>query len=96
MDGFELGGKDGGAGGVRCTVIMCYVVSLLGFPFLKVSPVPSPSLSLAGKCVCRPNCENCCALCGCASVFVAKLGLVKNQRNGTQDEPEDKLNHPIT
>ena len=70
---------------------MCYVVSLLGFPFLKVSPVPSPSLSLAGECVCLSYCENCCALSGCASVFVAKLGLDKNQRNGTQDEPGDRL-----
>ena len=58
--------------GERCAglLCMCYVVSLLCFPFLKVSPVPSPSLSLAGGacacvcvcvCVCVSYCENCCA-----------------------------------
>ena len=85
-------GRMEGQGVVRCTVIMCYVVSLLGFPFLKVSPVPSPSLSLAGECVCRSNCEKLlCVVWMCVCVCVAKLGLVKNQRNGTQDEPGDKL-----
>ena len=62
---------------------MCYVVSLLGFPFSKVSPVPSPSLSLAGECVCVSYCE-IAVRCVDVHLFVAKLGLDKPEKWNTR------------
>ena len=71
--------------------VLCSVT--LGFPFFEgVARAFSVIVACGRECVCVAlTAKNCCALCGCAFVFVAKLGLVENQRNGTQDEPGDKL-----